>query len=100
MPQTLITFDEMEANLFKDRMEKLFQKAYEKGVEDGIKKFSYPPTLRKQHIAEILQIEMPTVNKVTAIPGFPKSTLVKARYPRDLVFKWLEQNSTLLQEVI
>jgi predicted DNA-binding transcriptional regulator AlpA len=100
MSQTIITFDELEANLFKDRMEKMFQEAYEKGVEDGMKKFSYPPTLRNHHLADILQIAMPTVNKITASPSFPRLTNIKSRYPRDAVFQWIEQNTSLLKEVM
>lgn len=56
MPKTVITFDELEANLFKARMEELFRQAYEKGVEDGMKRYSYPPVLTNKHLAEILQI--------------------------------------------
>jgi len=100
MPQTVITFDEMEANLFKSRMEEMFQRAYEKGVEDGMKRFSYPPVLKNEHLAEILQIAMPTVIKVTRNPSFPRLQNIKGRYPRDLVFEWIEANSTYLKKVI
>lgn len=100
MPKSIITFDEMEANLFMGRMEKLFQQAYEKGVEDGMRKFSYPPILLNTHIAEILQIKMPTVNKITNHPSFPRLNNIRARYPRDQVFAWIEDNTTYLREVI
>ncbi|WP_419882758.1 hypothetical protein ACN6MY_03550 [Peribacillus sp. B-H-3] len=100
MPRTSITFDELEANLFQSRMEELFQKAYEKGVEDGMKRFSYPPTLTNKHLAEILQIAPPTVLKVTANPTFPRLQTIKARYPRDQVFEWIKANSTNIREAI
>jgi DNA invertase Pin-like site-specific DNA recombinase len=100
LPQTLITFDEMEADLFKARMEQLFRQAYEKGVEDGMKKYSYPPTLKREHLVEILQIEMSTVTKVTAHPSFPRLNSIKARYPRDAVFAWIENNTKFLRGVI
>lgn len=100
MPQAQITFDEMEATLFKSRMEEMFQSAYEKGVEDGMKRFSYPPVLTNKHLAEIMQIAPPTVIKVTADPTFPRLQKIKARYPRDQVFEWIEANSTKLKRVI
>jgi hypothetical protein len=100
LPQTTITFDELEAKLFQSKMEELFQKAYEKGVEDGMKKFSYPPVLRNSHLSEILQIAPPTVIKVTSNPSFPRMQNIKGRYPRDLVFEWIEANSTYLKQVI
>lgn len=98
MAHTVITFDELEANLFKARMEELFQKAYEKGVEDGMKRFSYPPILKNSHLAEILQIAMPTVIKVTSNPSFPRLKAIKGRYPRDAVFAWINENSTWVEE--
>ncbi|ANB57463.1 hypothetical protein GFC29_3093 [Anoxybacillus sp. B7M1] len=100
MPRTVITFDELEANLLKARMEELFRQAYEKGVEDGMKRFSYPPVLTNKHIAEILQIAMPTVIKVTSNPTFPRLINIKARYPRDAVFQWIENNTEYLRKVI
>jgi hypothetical protein len=98
MPQTMITFDELEANLFKSRMEELFRQAYEKGVEDGMKRFSYPPVLTKEHLKEIFQVEPATVNKLVAYPTFPKFNEVRARYPRDRVFEWIDQNSTWVKQ--
>jgi hypothetical protein len=100
MPQTMITFDELEANLFKHRLEELFRQAYEKGVEDGMKKYSYPPVLTNKHLAEILQVAPPTVIKITANPTFPRLQTIKARYPRDAVFAWIEANSNQLKGVI
>jgi hypothetical protein len=100
MPQTTMTFDQIETEFLKGRLEKLIQSAYEKGVEDGMKKYSYPPTLRNSHIAEILQIAAPTVIKVTSNPSFPRLQAIKGRYPRDLVFEWIEANSTFLKKVI
>jgi hypothetical protein len=100
MPRTMITFDELEATLFKSRMEDLFQQAYEKGVEDGMKKYSYPPILRNSHLSEILQIAMPTVIKVTSNPSFPRLSQIKGRYPRDAVFNWIDENTEFLRKVI
>ncbi|MBO1000540.1 hypothetical protein IOC57_22705 [Bacillus sp. SD075] len=100
MPQTTMTFDRIETEFLKERLEKLIQSAYEKGVEDGMKSFSYPPVLRNSHLAEILQIAPPTVIKVTSNPSFPRLQNIKGRYPRDLVFEWIETNSTYLKGVV
>ncbi|MGN7403505.1 hypothetical protein ACTHO0_27035 [Cytobacillus praedii] len=100
MTQTLITFDELEANLFQAKMESLFQKAYEQGVKDGMSRFSFPPVLTNKHLAEIMQIAPPTVIKVTADPTFPRLSKIKARYPRDQVFEWIQANSTKLKGAV
>jgi hypothetical protein len=100
LPRTHITFDELEADLFKARMEDMFRMAYEKGVEDGMKKYSYPPVLTNKDLAEIMQIAPPTVLKVTANPSFPRLQTIKARYPRDAVFEWIEANSNILERVV
>lgn len=94
MARSIITFDELEAQLFAVRMEELFRKAYEKGVEDGRTKFSYPPILTNAHLAEILQVKPATVAKVTADPSFPKLKEIRARYPRDEVFEWIKRNTS------
>lgn len=100
MPTTTMTFDQLEAEFLKDRLEKLIQTAYEKGVEDGMKRFSYPPVLTNSHLAEILQIAMSTVIKVTSNPSFPRLQNIKGRYPRDLVFEWIDSNSSFLRKAI
>ncbi|ASS70079.1 helix-turn-helix transcriptional regulator [Bacillus atrophaeus] len=99
MPQAVITFDEMTATVFKDQMEKLFQAAYEKGVEDGRKKYAYPPVLNVNHLTEILSVKRPTIAKITARPDFPKFTEIQARYPRDEVFDWIKRNTAYIKEV-
>ena len=97
MPQ--ITFDELEAQLLSSRLKQLFEQAYEQGVRDGMRRFSYPHVLTKKHLAEIFQVEMPTVTKIVAHPTFPKLKEVRARYPRDLVFKWIEEHSTFVEKL-
>ncbi|SDN50811.1 hypothetical protein SAMN04488137_4700 [Fictibacillus solisalsi] len=100
MPQTTMTFDQIETEFLKMRLEKLIQSAYEKGVKDGMGCFSYPPVLRNSHLADILQIAPTTVIKVTSNPSFPRLKNIKGRYPRDLVFEWIQENSTYLKEVV
>ncbi|MED4456196.1 hypothetical protein [Metabacillus fastidiosus] len=93
MTKITIDLDQFEDEFLKFRLEKLIQAAYEKGVEDGIKRFSYPPVLKNSHLAEILQVKMTTVYKITQNPAFPKMQNIKGRYPRDKVFEWIDRNS-------
>lgn len=95
-----LTIKELEEKLLNLKLHDFIQRAYEKGVEDGIKRFSYPQVLTNVHLAEILQIAPSTVIKVTADPTFPRLSKIKARYPRDQVFQWIESNSTKLKRVI
>ncbi|WP_235863989.1 hypothetical protein [Sutcliffiella halmapala] len=94
MPETTITFDQLESEFLKGRLEKLIKSAYEQGVEDARKTFSYPEVLTKDHLVKVFQVEKSTVNKIIAIPTFPKLKDVRARYPREQVFSWISSNST------
>ncbi|EWH20413.1 hypothetical protein M769_0120695 [Bacillus haynesii] len=76
----------------------LCEKAYEQGVEDAVKKYSYPPVLKNTHLQEIFQIKSAAVTRLTGIESFPKLKIIQARYPRDLVFEWIKQNSTWMEE--
>jgi hypothetical protein len=75
------------------------KQAYELEVEEGRKKYSYPPLLTRKELAEIFQVQLSTVSNLTDIPGFPKFEHIRARYPRDQVFRWIEENSTYLDQV-
>ncbi|WP_342471605.1 hypothetical protein MHH70_12370 [Metasolibacillus sp. FSL H7-0170] len=90
--------DEIESKEFELLSQKLSliaEKAYLQGLEDGRAKDRYPHVLRKAHLCEILQIEMPTVNKLVARKDFPKLIDIQARYPRDQVFDWINRNSNV-----
>ncbi|WP_233414603.1 helix-turn-helix domain-containing protein [Thermaerobacillus caldiproteolyticus] len=78
----------------------LVRQAYELGVEEGREKYSYPPLLTRKDLAEIFQVQLSTVSNLTDIPGFPKFEHIRARYPRDQVFRWIEENSTYLEQMI
>ncbi|OAT74576.1 hypothetical protein [Parageobacillus thermoglucosidasius] len=78
----------------------LVRQAYELGVEEGRKKYSYPPLLTRKDLAEIFQVQLPTISNITNIPSFPKFKHIRARYPRDQVFRWIEENSTYLEQAI
>jgi len=89
-----IMLDNLKAKLLEENLKDLFLQAYEQGLKDGQEKYSYPDLLTKKDLVNIFQVKEPTVNKIVAIPDFPKSNFVTARYPRDEVFKWMKQNST------
>lgn len=93
------TTEELEMEILILETKKAIQRAYEQGVEDGMKRFSYPPVLTKRDLLKIMQIELPTVNKVIAHPNFPKFNQVQARYPRDEAFAWIKRNSSFLQDI-
>lgn len=93
-----ITLEEMKANLLAEELKALFHEAYEKGLEDAKREREYPPVLKKEHIAEIFQVALPTVEKIIRCEGFPKLKAVAARYPRDQVFEWIEKNTERMNE--
>ncbi|QTD41947.1 helix-turn-helix domain-containing protein [Sporosarcina sp. Te-1] len=49
--------------------------------------------LKKEHLAEIFQVAIPTVEKIIRSEGFPRFKHVAARYPRDEVYEWIKQNT-------
>ncbi len=87
------TINELQTELINENLKLMFRQAYEQGLEDARKEQTYPVTLRKQHLAEIFQVELPTVENIIRKEGFPKSTVVQARYPRDKVFEWINENT-------
>ncbi|MCM3324273.1 helix-turn-helix transcriptional regulator [Cytobacillus kochii] len=92
------TLREIEDKLLNLHLETFFRKAYEQGVADGRKQFSRPELLTLSDLQEMFQIKYPTVLKMTANPEFPRSTQIKARFPRDQVYKWIEENSNWVKE--
>lgn len=93
-----LTIEELKANLLAEELKVLFQQAYEIGVKDARREREYPPVLKKEHLAEIFQVALPTVEKIIRCEGFPKLKAVTARYPRDEVFKWIETNTERMNE--
>lgn len=97
-----LTIEELKAELLKAELIDMFQQAYKQGVEDCREstKFenSLPPVLRKEHVAQIFQVELPTVEKIVRMNGFPKCHAVTARYPRDQVLKWKDENAMYMNE--
>ncbi|AVK98883.1 hypothetical protein FCT18_14555 [Lysinibacillus sphaericus] len=59
----------------------------------------YPHMLKQEHLCEIFQCERNAIYKLTKIDTFPKFEHIHGRYPRDLVFKWIEQNTNQVQSI-
>lgn len=97
-PESLLK--ELDEQYIIQKLELLFQRSYEEGVIAGQKRFNYPPVLKREHLAEILSIEIGTVSKITRIPSFPRLTEVIARYPRDAVFKWIEEHTATIDVLL
>lgn len=98
MTHLTIPIENVANDFVIDHIKSLCQQAYEKGIRDGQEKYGMPHILTKVHLTEIFQIKMPTVNKLVAQPSFPKLKDVQARYPRDLVFAWIKENSTWVEK--
>ncbi|NPC91184.1 hypothetical protein HOO54_02675 [Bacillus sp. WMMC1349] len=93
-----ISLDNLADETIFEIVKSLCEKAYEKGIEDGAKRYSFPPILKNTHLQEIFQIKSAAVTRLTGIDSFPKLKTIQARYPRDLVFEWIKQNSTWVEE--
>ncbi|MGR3287137.1 hypothetical protein [Bacillus sonorensis] len=93
-----ISLDNLPNETVFEIVKALCEKAYQQGVEDGAKKYTYPPILKNTHLQEIFQIKSAAVTRLTGIESFPKLKTIQARYPRDLVFEWIKQNSTWVEE--
>lgn len=97
-----LTIDELKEALLNAELADLFQKAYKQGVEDcreAMKsELRLPSNLRKEHVARIFQCELPTVEKIIRMDGFPKCHALAARYPRDKVLEWRDNNVMYMNE--
>lgn len=87
-----ITFDQEEKESIEDNLRVLFQSAYERGLSDGIEKASMPHHMKKQDVADYFQVSLATVENIIRMDGFPRSKVVSARYPTNLVIKWANEN--------
>ncbi|MEA1855621.1 hypothetical protein U9M49_21395 [Cytobacillus sp. OWB-43] len=84
--------EELEAQLFEEKLKAICQRAYEQGLEDARSVKSLPSMMKKDDLAEYFQVSKPTVENIIRMDGFPKSTIVNSRYPRDLVIEWANKN--------
>jgi len=88
-----LSIEQLQEKLLDGTLQQLFHQAYEQGVSDARNKKALPYTLRKKDLADLFQVELVTVEKIIRMEGFPKSKVVAARYPRDLVLEWAEKNT-------
>lgn len=75
----------------------LVKQAYEAGIEDGKSSHSLPYMLTQNDLEEVFQASRSTIEKIVARSDFPKFKAMKGRYPRDLVFKWIRDNSNHIE---
>ncbi|MBN6889809.1 hypothetical protein ACUXCC_005259 [Cytobacillus horneckiae] len=87
------TIEDLKFKLYEEQLKFVSQRAFEQGVEYARSKYSYPPNMRKDHLAHYFQCSKATVENIIRMEGFPKSKVVTARYPRDLVIEWDEKNT-------
>jgi len=88
-----ITFSESDKEQLIDSFKQVIEQAYIQGVEDGKQHHTIPYHMTKKDLAEFFQVSMPSVENIIRMDGFPKSKVIRARYPRDLVIKWAHENS-------
>ena len=82
------------------KFELIIKQAYQKGVADGQAELGYPTVLKKQDLANIFQVAMPTVDKIIKDYTFPRLQGIQARYPRDKVFDWIKENTVVLDKYL
>ncbi|MGE7750740.1 hypothetical protein [Lysinibacillus fusiformis] len=91
-----LTIEELKEELLKAELVDFLHRAYQQGVEDCREsmrfELSLPSNLKKEHVAQIFQCELPTVEKIIRMDGFPKCHALTARYPRDKVLEWRDKN--------
>jgi len=84
-------FEELFAKI-KEIVREVFREEQER--EDlEIKIKQYPPLLTRKDLGEIFQSTQSVISRIVKIESFPKFNHIQGRYPRDLVFKWIEENS-------
>lgn len=81
------------SKLLKRFAKKLISKAWRTA-----QKIHVSSNIKNTHLQEIFQIKSAAVTRLTGIESFPKLKTIQARYPRDLVFEWIKQNSTWVEE--
>ncbi|MCY7692188.1 MULTISPECIES: hypothetical protein [Bacillus] len=98
MPQTVITFDEMTATVFQDQMQKLFQAAYEKGVEDGRNKYALKPVLTRKEAMEVLRCKETKMAELAARSDFPKNPMLGRNIPTKQLLEWIDLHTEWMKE--
>jgi len=88
-----ITFSESDKEKMIESFQQVIEQAYIQGVEVGKQSHSIPYHMTKQDVADFFQVSLASVENIIRMDGFPKSKVIRARYPRDLVIKWAHENS-------
>jgi len=88
-----ITFSESDKEKMIESFQQVIEKAYVQGIEEGKKNHTMPYHMTKQDVADFFQVSLASVENIIRMDGFPKSKIIRARYPRDLVIKWAHENS-------
>lgn len=87
-----ITLNDQENNKLLEEIKHVVQQAYLQGVEDGKEAQAIPHHMKKEDLAKFFNVSEATVENIIRMDGFPKSKVVRARYPRDLVIRWANEN--------
>ncbi|MGN4127671.1 hypothetical protein ACMGD3_22075 [Lysinibacillus sphaericus] len=59
----------------------------------------YPPVLTNDDLCKIFQCKTAKIYELVKIGSFPIFPHIQAHYPRDQVFKWIDENSTVAQAI-
>ncbi|TYT94611.1 hypothetical protein FZW83_07695 [Listeria monocytogenes] len=93
-----ISLAKKDAEMLMPIFKAVADKAYKEGVADGRKSFmEYPELLTNKHLAEIFSCTTSYVSStIVKKEGFPKFKHLQSRYPRNLVFTWIEENTKIM----
>ncbi|MCS1393492.1 hypothetical protein NXZ77_18125 [Lysinibacillus boronitolerans] len=86
------------SNIF-EKIRLIIREEIEQIIKNISTKNKYPHMLKQEHLCEIFQCERGAIYKLTKIDSFPRFEHIHGRYPRDLVFEWIEQNTNHIQSV-
>lgn len=89
-----ISLTELEAKLLEGRLKKLFQRAYEQGIEDARKKYELPPLLSRKQFMELVGIADTKCAELFNRQDFPViREFGHPKVPTHLLFQWIEENT-------
>lgn len=80
-------------NFDVEEFRKVIREEFERSNKALEIKEQYEPVLVREDLRKIFQASDSVITKLINIPSFPKFPHIKGHYPRDLVFKWIEDES-------
>ncbi|EUJ53840.1 hypothetical protein [Listeria fleischmannii] len=96
MADVAVRLEEGDLNILHPLLVELAKNAFEEGVKFASDKMQYEKVLTNEDLAKIFGIAPATVSsKVIKYPDFPKIKDFQAKYPRDEVFKWIDNGGKL-----